>query len=569
MPYVRRRVRVTGGSIPEARRGGTPKKAAGASKRSRHGGAKAQTGEEKQGNNRDANGRLTEAKKAEISAALLAKWKQEGIGIRQKAPSQERGQATPRDGVRARSTLTPRSVGRPKSVDKAKRAANPRRRSAFPKHASPKSAEAGKRESNSPEPITKEEGQQLERRLPGVGRLLAFFTAAGVRVEAGPRGSLWLNGRQTPPLARMRPSPGTHGWDYVIDEMTLKYVGDKFIKAIEDNAHFGEGLRAFLRPSEKAFAIMREHVRLATIHPTRAYVPHCEIIHANFLKSGTHWQQTADALHSAEEELMTEWKHKQEATKATEAAAAAAEAQRKRAAARRRIYLLPDGLAPELVDACLEASRRIRLERQVAYERPVVLECDLGELTLLPISGTAARLLIPFRLRRGSETLNGELVLGDRDPLPLLIGEEATDQDVITAWTCALLGFADATCIELGRADSTIHREQIRPRLRPSSSTQRYSSRPRSLPRKQPWPAHLEPLGHWVRYSGSFVAGHRRHLNDGQIASEEAHDRARQIGIILKASETWVRPHARGVPNSIEMRFLWHAPTELKLPTPP
>jgi hypothetical protein len=59
----------------------------------------------------------------------------------------------------------------------------------------------------------------------------------------------------------------------------------------------------------------------------------------------------------------------------------------------------------------------------VAYERPVVLECDLGELTLLPITGTEIRLLIPFRLNRGTETLKGELVLSDSDPLPLLVGE--------------------------------------------------------------------------------------------------------------------------------------------------
>jgi hypothetical protein len=199
---------------------------------------------------------------------------------------------------------------------------------------------------------------------------------------------LWINGRQTPPLARIRPSSGTPGWNSVIDAMALTYAGDKFIKAIEANARFGEGLRAFLRPHEKAFAIMRGGVRLATIHATRAYIPHRKAIHANFLRPGIHWQQIADALQSADAELVAEWKHRQEATAAVEAAAAAAEAQRKHAAARRRIDLLPDDLPPKLIEACLDASRRIRLDRQVAYERPVVLEYDLGELTLLPIAGT-------------------------------------------------------------------------------------------------------------------------------------------------------------------------------------
>jgi hypothetical protein len=258
---------------------------------------------------------------------------------------------------------------------------------------------------------------------------------------------------------------------------------------------------------------------------------------------------------------MAERKKEQEA----KAAAAEAEAKRRRAAARRRIDHLPDGLAPELIAACLDASRRIRFERQVAYERPVVLECDFGELTLLPIIGTETRLLMPFRLTRETETLNGELVLGDGVPLPLLIGEAIADKDAITAWICALLGFADATCIEVEPTESTVQGATAGPRQRPSTSaSQRHPSTP-TLPRRRPWPSHLEPVGHWVGYIGSFVAGHRRRLNDGQTASTEARDRARQVGIILHPRETWIRPHTRGVPDGIEMRFRWRAPAELRL----
>ena len=48
--------------------------------------------------------------------------------------------------------------------------------------------------------------------------------------------------------------------------------------------------------------------------------------------------------------------------------------------AQRRIDQLPAHLAPELIDACLDASRRIRLDRQVAYDCPVILKLDFGEL---------------------------------------------------------------------------------------------------------------------------------------------------------------------------------------------
>ena len=426
-----------------------------------------------------------------------------------------------------------------------------------------------------PHHLTAKREQQLRRQLPGVDRLLAFFRAADIRVEVGRRGCLLINGIQTRPLAWILPSPKRPDWDNVIDELALNYVGGKFLKAVADNAPFGEGVRASLRQSEKGFAIMRGDVRLAIIHATSAQVPRRDVIHGNFLKPGPQWQQLADVVHRAEAELVAEWKQEQEARAAAGegrqgrgsagAAAAEAEAKRRRAAARRPINHLPNGLAPELIDACLDASRRIRLERQVAYERPVILECDFGELTLLPIAGTETRLLIPFRLNKGTETLKGELVLGDRDPLPLLIGEGVADEDAVTAWTCALLGFADATCIEFEPVERTARRGSVRPQGCPSSAVSQRRPSTRTLPRKRPWPRHLEPVGEWIRYRGSFVAGHRRHLNEGKTATAEARQHASQVGITLHQDETWVRPHTRGVPDGIEMRFLWHTPTELKL----
>ncbi|MGD0619869.1 MAG: hypothetical protein ABSB67_19650 [Bryobacteraceae bacterium] len=407
--------------------------------------------------------------------------------------------------------------------------------------------------------------------------MLAFFRAAHVRAELGRNGRLWINGYQIKPLTHL-PLPETAEWEKAVDDIALKYVGNKFIKAVENNGPFGKGLRAFLRRREKGFAIMRGDVRLAIIHATHAQIPHRNVIHGNFLMPGPHWQQVADVLHDAEPELLAEWKHEQEAKAAAKAATAAnaklkvaatavsaTEVTPRRAAARRRIDRLPNGLSPELTHACLDASRRIRLERQVAYERPVVLECDFGELTLLPIAGTGTRLLVPFRLNKATETLKGELVLGDLDPLELLIDEDVTDGDVIKAWTCMLLGFADATCIDLEPVEAAVSREPRRPRWRLSSSVSHRRTSARTVPRRRPWPRHLEPVGQWVRYSGSFVAGHRRRLSDDQEASAEARDRALQVGIILRSHETWVRPHTRGVPDGIEMRFLWHTPTELDL----
>jgi hypothetical protein len=233
-----------------------------------------------------------------------------------------------------------------------------------------------------PSAISEKKLRQLRRKLPGIDGLLAFFSAAGVRIEFTRDQSLRISGKQIPPIRHL-PPPGTSGWNDVVDEIAFSYAGGEFMRMVDDNAHMGDGLRAFPRRREQSFAIMRGDVRLATISPTRTRIPHREDICANFLIAGPHWQQVADAIRDAEPELVAEWERRQEAA----AAEAAAAAERRRAATPRRIDHLPEYLSPELIDVCLKASRRIRLERQVAYERPVVLECRIGELTLWPVAG--------------------------------------------------------------------------------------------------------------------------------------------------------------------------------------
>jgi hypothetical protein len=308
---------------------------------------------------------------------------------------------------------------------------------------------------------------------------------------------------------------------------------------------------------------MRGDLRLAVIRAAGALIPHHGAMRANFLMPGEHWGLLADVLHDTEAELVAKPERQDEDKAAADAADVMARAKLERVAAR-RFDQLPDGLAPALVEVCLAASRRIRVERQVAYDRPVVLESEVGELTLLPIKRTGSRLLAPFRLSKNVETLAGELVIGDRDPLPLLIGEGVADEDAIKAWTCALLGFADATCVELEKSEPPTRRDATRYKPRRPSSVPRPNASVQTVPRARPWPSYLQPVGHWIRYSNSFVAGHRRRLQEGQRASEAAHERAHLVGIVLQPHETWVRAHARGVPEGLEMRFSWHPPTELK-----
>jgi hypothetical protein len=409
------------------------------------------------------------------------------------------------------------------------------------------------------------ERQELRRQLPGLDSLLSFFRAAGVRVELGSGRRLWINNVQAERLTHL-PPPETLEWNSIVSEIALKYLHGKFDRAIADNARVSVGVRVVFVPRERGFAVMRGDVRLALIQAARAQISHREAMRANFLMPGEHWQLLADVLDDAEGEAIAEWQRQEKAKETAEAGDIASEA-KLRLASGRRIDDLPDGLDPELIDACLNASRRIRFERQVAYERPVILESGIGELTLLPIERTGSRLHMPFLLRSGTETLAGALIISDHDPLPLLIGEGVADGDAIAAWICALLGFADATCVEFEPTAATTRRGPAIPQPRRPAPVSRPATSMHTLPRGgRPWPSHLDPIGQWTRYSGSFVAGHRRRLQDGQNASDEAHDRARQVGIVLHQHETWVRSHARGVPDGIEMRFAWLPPVQLNFP---
>jgi hypothetical protein len=485
----------------------------------------------------------------------------------------------------------------------------------------------------------------MDRQFPGIRRVLAFFGEAGIRTELSEQGCFWINGGQAPPLASLVRHTSTGiAWDDIIDQIAMTYARRELINAVWDNARFGNSVRVFLRPEDNEFAIMSGDAKLAAIRATGAHFPQHDVIKANFLTAGPHWQQAVRAVREAESRLpaesereqaakfdalaaaaaarrraaeesakAAEWERDQKAKadalaaaarrraaeesakaaewerdqKAKADALAAAAAARRRAAeesakaadkadekaperrwtnARRLISGLPDSLPAQLVDACLAASQRIRLERQLAYERPVILQYPLGELTLWPVAGSGTRLVVPFQFKEGPRTIKADLILGSRDPLAVLIDESVGQGDAIKAWVCALLGFADATCIDLVAASSALrHHAPRSPQSSGSSTLPRLPSMP-GLPPKRRWPSHLQPVGHWVRYSGSLVAAHRRVLHDGRTASQDAIQRAHQVGIILRAGETWVRAHTRGIPDDVEMRFRWSPPAEFSRP---
>lgn len=403
------------------------------------------------------------------------------------------------------------------------------------------------------------ERQQPAQRPSGIDSLLEFLRAAGADARIGPTGYLRIDGIQIESLGQV-PPPETGGWLDLVNELALTHLREKFTQMTDGHADIAADLGACLLPRERGVAIMRGGKQLGAIYPAHAFVPPRPLIYANFLTAGPHWQRVADALRDADA---------QRAAKAARAEArkAARSESGLRVARLRPIDQLPDDCAPELIAACLDASRRIRLERRLDYgDTPVVLDYDAGELTLLPITGPLNRLRVPFRLSDGPRNITGELILGSRDPLPLLISEGIPREDAIAAWACALLGFADATCIELFPAGPAPRYVPPRPRRRPPNTAPRPHVPPQTLPSRRRWPSYLQPAGnHTARYIDSLVRGHRRHLPQGHNARDDALDRARRIGITLRSGETWVQPHIRGhgLPDGAELRFLWHAPVEL------
>ena len=130
-------------------------------------------------------------------------------------------------------------------------------------------------------------GGKLRRQFPGLESLIAFLRAADVSVELVGGRYLRINDTQDEPLSHLPPQK-TLEWNSVVNEIVLKYLRSKFIRVVEDNSCFHDGLRVIMRPRDKGFAVMRDEVRLAMIHASRADIPHREAIHANFLVRGPH-----------------------------------------------------------------------------------------------------------------------------------------------------------------------------------------------------------------------------------------------------------------------------------------
>jgi hypothetical protein len=382
--------------------------------------------------------------------------------------------------------------------------------------------------------------------LGSVRRLVDFFAAAGIVVRIDVGWHLFVRGRQVEDIPHLPDAagPGSPVWRHVVDEIAWKHARSEAAGALKNHLLHGADLRVVPLPREKGFAINRHREQLAVIRATDVEIPGHALIYGNFLTGGSQWEQVARVLRELNVNVSSDTASKPESL--------------------RRIDQLPAHLGQDFIEACLRASYQIRTDRQQAYDRPVILESTAGELTFYPIAGVPPELHVPFAFlagnRAGNSPVRGRLLLGKDDPIPAMIESGASDEVAVRTWVTALLGFADATCFKREGTSHgtsrTAHSHQPYPGHRKQGSSGTVTD-------SRSWPHHLQPTGGWTRYAGSYVAAHRRSLSNDQDHSDEARDRAWQVGIALKPHETWVQAHVRGIPHGTEMRFHWRPPKQL------
>lgn len=294
---------------------------------------------------------------------------------------------------------------------------------------------------------------------------------------------------------------------------------------------------------------------VAVITGTRATVKgSSKLVLGNFLVGGSHWTRVRDRL---PEPTHAHPAHEPKPSPAQSALHTLTE--------------LPAVLRDDQRSAALAASNRIRTERSLEFGQTVVLRLIDGFVRFAPIAEDGHATGVPFVYRRDHQGLRGTLRLRTpTGPLALVVTNDLPDQITVgDAWLAALLGYAELTCVPQGASvpdarDRTSTTASTAPRLaRPSPPTHPHTGpelTSRSTHRFRLSTA-LKPTAPTRTLLASYVVGHRRLLPVGRRPSSDARRRAQSVGIVLGERETWVRPHARGVPARAELVFDWH--TEL------
>ncbi len=382
-----------------------------------------------------------------------------------------------------------------------------------------------------------------------LAKLARFLRAGGARVELTPQLRLRIGDDEVrPPASVLQNTPARLRW---LDGIAAEHLATPLRIAARQRLSADRGsLRVALERGDVVVADASGR-RVAVVRATHAALADGRRIDGNFLGPGDHWAALSDALDADTHDDDAE----ASGTVAT-------------AGLHRRF---PADTDPEWLAEAIAASRRLRLDRTRVFAYEMRVDVGSDSLRLSPL--TATPLAVPFVLERRGERVDGALRLTIADlPMPCEIAR-ATDPDTLAyAWTLVLTVYADLACAPATVPDPP-QRPPSRPGARtsaprPSRTSQRGRAgdrRPRARPAARgsepgPLPASFQPRGRTARLLDSLVAGHIRQLPPGSTHSDDAARNAAEVGIKLRAGETWVRPHARGLPADTQLHFAWRAP---------
>jgi len=295
-----------------------------------------------------------------------------------------------------------------------------------------------------------------------------------------------------------------------------------------------------LAAGPSGWVVSRDGAQVASVRATAAHTKGGLTRQGNFLAPGDHWRLLADDL----------------------SAVTVPAPRRTKPLNARLLSGLPDWLEPEVRDLAMDASRRLRTERNIALGHTVELQYDNGLIRFDPLRRGPEHIELPVTWSGWSEHATGDLYIDvRRDPLPLHFRGEGTEQEAAPGWVWALVGYAQLVCrpdlTDLTRSRSVTARADTVRASTPSEAWQRSDGKAADNRGR------LRPIGLTIEWIASYVAGHRRLLRAGHRASDAARTNAARVGIVLGKGETWVSPHVRGVPPDAVLQFRWDAPQVL------
>jgi hypothetical protein len=348
------------------------------------------------------------------------------------------------------------------------------------------------------------------------------------------------------------------------------YCLDAFEKRItsELNQLLPKPIQTSPDPAEGVIRLYDDTFAIGTVTATSARIGDVKIS-GSFIRpanrgilrrSDADWTRLAEAVVRHLAEHQTE--QRERAEREAERVERAQQAQEgRRAAQARHVIDEPPKLPANLLELCLSASEDIRFHRTAAFSNPVTLITPSFELTFRPIDSHEIGLRACFSYKTATEAIEGELRLSDsRKPLPIIVHGAVGIDTVTIVWAAVLLGFAALTVLP----EFVDRPPANRPHRQARRSTPRIpTATPRTAPRVRTryHSATLVPTG-WTA-TAHWVVGHVRILPDGNEASHEAEREAAQVGITLRAGETWVRPHVRGGSPDRTLTFRWQPPEPL------